>query len=53
MKKQNQPTVVRLSRKFDKQLLILLSEELNTLKAAKNKIIKKLNPVSDDGLLVA
>jgi hypothetical protein len=53
MKKQTQPTIIKLSERFDKQLLSLLSQELNSLKTAKNNIIKTLSSKQDGGLQVA
>ena len=52
MKKQIKPTIIKLSERFDKQLLSLLSQELNSLKTAKNHIIKTLGK-PDGGLQVA
>jgi hypothetical protein len=53
MKRQQQkPQIIRLSEKFDKQLLAILSEELNLLKTTKDHIIKTLTP-DPNGLLVA
>ena len=51
MKKQPKTTIIKLSERFDKQLLSILSKELNSLKVAKNELIKSLNPNND--LLVA
>lgn len=53
MKKQNKNTMVKLSEKYDKQLLNILSEELQLLKEAKNTLIKRLNSGSGGGLQVA
>lgn len=53
MKKQNKPTIIKLSERFDKQLLNILSQELDALKNTKNNIIKTLRPKSNDGLQVA
>ncbi len=53
MKKQRNNTVIKLSERFDKQLLNILSKELNSIKATKDNIIKTLRPNSDDGLQVA
>ncbi|MEJ6980505.1 hypothetical protein WG906_08595 [Pedobacter sp. P351] len=53
MKKQSQTAIIKLSERFDKQLLNILSKELDSLKSAKNNIINTLRPKSDDGLLVA
>ena len=50
MKKEVKNQLVKLSEKFDKQLLTILSEELKALKEAKTQIIKSF---TDDGLLVA
>ncbi len=52
MKKQNKSSVVKLSEKYDKQLMKILSEELQLLKEAKN-FIKKLNSGPNEGLQVA
>ena len=53
MKKQSKTTIIKLSERFDKQLLNILSKELNSLKSTKDNIIKTLRPNSDDGLQVA
>jgi hypothetical protein len=53
MKKQTKPTVIKLSERFDKQLLSLLSQELQSLRTTKNHIIKTLSPKPDGGLQVA
>ncbi|MBC8054410.1 MAG: hypothetical protein H7Y13_15220 [Sphingobacteriaceae bacterium] len=53
MKKQSKPTIIKLSERFDKQLLSILSKELDALKSTKNHFIKTLRPTSDDGLQVA
>jgi hypothetical protein len=52
MKKQNNTQISKISEKFDKQLLAILSDELNSLREAKNHIIKKLTP-QPNGLQVA
>jgi len=52
MKKQPTTPIIKLSERFDKQLLTILSKELSTLRSAKNDIIKALKP-NNDGLLVA
>ncbi len=51
MKKSNK--IIKLSERFDKQLLNILSEELKALKTTKDQIVKTLKPGSDDDLLVA
>ncbi|MBC7914802.1 MAG: hypothetical protein H7Y07_11850 [Pyrinomonadaceae bacterium] len=52
MKKQ--PTnIIKLSERFDKQLLNILSQELNTLKSTKNNFLKTLNTATNKDLLVA
>jgi hypothetical protein len=53
MKKQAKPTIIKLSERFDKQLLNILSKELNSLRTTKNNLINTLRPGSDDGLQVA
>jgi len=53
MKMLNKTYVTKLSEKFDRQLLSILSQELGSIKASKNKIIKKLTPEPDNGLMVA
>lgn len=53
MKMQSKSNIVKLSERFDKQLLNILSKELDTLKSTKNNIIKTLRSNSDDGLQVA
>jgi|GEM_PF-1005875 len=53
MKKQNQNNIIKLSERFDKQLLSILSQELAALKTTKNQIIKTLKSDSGDDLLVA
>ncbi|WP_207427983.1 hypothetical protein [Pedobacter sp. SYSU D00535] len=53
MKKANKTTVIKLSERFDKELLNILSEELKSLKSTKDSIIKTLRPNSNDGWLVA
>ena len=52
MKKQSKTTIIKLSERFDKQLLNILSKELNALKSTKDNIIKTLRQNSDDGLQV-
>ncbi len=53
MKKPTQPTIIKLSERFDKQLLNILSQELGSLKTTKNHIIKSLGSKPDGGLRVA
>ena len=53
MKKQHKPTIIKLSERFDKQLLSILSKELDALKSTKDHIVKKLQPRADDGFLIA
>lgn len=53
MKKENNTPVIKLSERFDKELLNILSAELRSLKNTKNAIIKKLNPDSGNGLMLA
>jgi hypothetical protein len=53
MKKQNRPTIIKLSERFDKQLLSILSKELDALKSTKEHIIKTLKSGNDGGFLVA
>jgi hypothetical protein len=53
MKKQSTTTIIKLSERFDKQLLSILSRELDAIKSAKDNIVKTLRPNSDDGLQVA
>jgi len=53
MKKNTKTPIVKLTEKFDRQLLRILNNELQAVKETKNQIIKSLNPGSDDGLLVA
>lgn len=50
---KNKNSIIKLSEKFDRQLLNILSQELGLIKETKNKIIKELTPDSDSGLLVA
>ena len=52
MKKIAKTPIVKLTEKFDRQLLRILSNELQAVKETKNQIIKSLKPGSD-GLLVA
>lgn len=53
MKKLNDTKIVKLTEKFDRQLLKILNNELKAVREAKDQIIKTLKPGSDDGLLVA
>jgi len=53
MKKHNKNSVIKLSEKFDKQLLNLLSEELSAVREARAQILKSLNRGSNDELMVA
>ena len=53
MKKQNKTTIAKLSEKFDKQLLTILSQELQAIKGAKNKIVNDFSAGPDRQLLVA
>ncbi|WP_207531699.1 hypothetical protein [Desertivirga arenae] len=53
MKKFTETKIVKLTEKFDRQLLKILNNELKAVKEAKEQIIKTLKPGSDDGLLVA
>jgi hypothetical protein len=52
MKQEIKPAVVKLSERFDKQLLNILSKELAALKSTKNQIVNAFNP-SQEGLKVA
>jgi hypothetical protein len=51
MKQSTKNPIIKLSEKFDKQLLSILSDELRNIKDAKNQLVKTLN--SNNGLLVA
>lgn len=53
MKNTTETPIIRLTEKFDKQLLRILKNEIKAVKETKNQIIKSLKPGSDDGLLVA
>ena len=53
MKKSAQTPIIQLTEKFDRQLLNMLSEELKSLKKAKNNLLQTFKPRTDDGLLVA
>ena len=52
MKNETKPAMIKLSERFDKQLLNILSQELKALKSTKNQIVKALKP-TQDGLRVA
>ncbi len=53
MKNQPEVALLKATKKFDKQLLILLSREIKVLKNSKNGFITHLNGSSNNPLLVA
>lgn len=53
MKKQPETSIIKLSERFDKQLLNILSTDLNALRSVKNAEITALLPKRKARLLVA
>jgi len=53
MKKIAKTPILRLTEKFDRQLLKILNYELQALKETQNMLVKSLRAKSGDDLLVA
>ena len=53
MKNQQELAAIKVTEKFDKELLSILSKELKMIKNAKNKFLTSLDNNSDHSLMVA
>lgn len=53
MKNQQELTTIKVTEKFDKELLSILSKELKMIKNAKNKFLASLDTNAGHPLMVA